>query len=136
MQEFLKILVKCPLCGTSLMNPTIMIDDLPAIVMEARTGSDRGRIYLSQIYGSYNKSFEGVEDIEGSIAEFSCPHCHEPFPHHEECECGAPMISLNLTSGGIIKVCTRNGCPGHSLEFVNADDAFLLFKGQDTSGLL
>ena len=49
--------------------------------------------------------------------------------------CQAPVIGLSLASGGIIKVCSRNGCRHHSLEFEDSRDALELFRNQDASGL-
>jgi len=118
------------------MDPDVSTDDLPSIALEAKIGGHVGRLYLSQVYGSYNKRFSEVEDIDDSIAEFSCPHCHRPFPVHQICDCGAPMIGLNLQTGGVIKICTRNGCKNHSLEFTDANDAYRLFQSQDRSGLV
>lgn len=132
----IKIEVKCPACRTSLMNSAVLTDNLPSIWVEAKVGGEQGYIYLSQVYGSYNKNFESVSDVENSIIELSCPFCHKPFPVYQSCDCKAPMIGLNLQSGGVIKICSRNGCKNHSLEFVDANDAFLFFKTQDKTGLI
>jgi len=61
------------------MNAEFQIDDLPAIDLQAKVRDELGHVYLSQIYGSFNKAFDNVDNIDGSIAEFSCPHCHNPF---------------------------------------------------------
>jgi hypothetical protein len=129
----IKILVKCPNCNKSLMHPELRVDDLPAIDLQAKVHDKMGHIYLSQIYGSYNKSFENVDDVPGSVVEVSCPLCNSPFPVHATCECKAPMIGFSLQLGGTIKICTRNGCKNHSLEFVDANHAFSLFQSQDES---
>ena len=132
----LKILVKCPNCGDSLINPNVQLDKLDAIHFQAKIGGAIGNLYLSQIYGSYLKRFEKLENIDQAIVECSCPHCHAPFPILGICECKAPIIGLGLKVGGIIKVCTRNGCKQHSLEFENADDAFYLFRCQSETDLM
>ena len=136
MSHMLNIKVKCPNCKKSLMNPQFPVDDLPSIHVQVKIGNKIGRIYLSQVYGSYNKHFENVDDIPDSIAEFSCLECQKPFPAYEKCGCKATMIGFSLIGGGTIKICTRNGCKKHSLEFVNANDAFSLFKDQDQTGLV
>jgi len=117
------------------MKPEVLIDDLPSIDIEAKVGKKIGHIYLSQIYGSFNKKFDNVDDVEGTIVGLFCPHCDHPFPVQQICDCKAPMIGFQLQSGGIIKVCSRNGCKNHSLEFANVNDAFILFQSQDESGL-
>ena len=117
------------------MTEKVLIDGLPAIELEAKLGEKIGKIYLSQEYGSYEKVFENVDDVVGSVAVFSCPHCHQPFPVVQICECKAPMIGLQLEVGGMIKICSRNGCKRHSLEFEDVNDAFMLFMRQDKTGL-
>ncbi|MEZ4526931.1 MAG: hypothetical protein R2941_13525 [Desulfobacterales bacterium] len=131
MTSQIKVSVKCPSCGKSLMNSEIQIDDLPSIGIAAKVGGKSGRVYLSQIYGSYNKKFEGVEDIPESVVDCSCPRCRKPFPIQKVCECNAPVATLNLEIGGTVNFCTRNGCSHHSVEFENLNDAFLLFQHQD-----
>lgn len=135
MTSQINIEVKCPHCGHSLMNDKVLLDDLPSIELEAKLGDKLGKIYLSQVYGSYQKKFEGVDDIIGSVASFACPHCHEPLPVVQICECKAPMIGLQLEVGGMMKICTRNGCKRHALEFEDVNDAFMLFMRKDETGL-
>lgn len=130
-----KIQAKCPGCSESLMNPSVRVDDLPSIALEAKVGHKAGYIYLSQVYGSYSKAFENVDDIEGSVAEIYCPHCHAGLPKEGTCACKAPIVSLTLHIGGTIKFCARNGCKKHSLEFEDVDTAFRLFQSQDDSSL-
>lgn len=117
------------------MNSSVQLDAEDSIQLQAKVLDKLGHIYLSQLYGSYEKSFDTVEDIEGSVAEFSCPHCHHAFPVFGACKCKAPIIGFALEIGGTIKICTRNGCKQHSLEFENVDDAFFLFRSQDDTHL-
>ncbi len=135
MSTHLKLTVKCPACGQSLMNPDVRVDGLPSIHLAVRGQDTPGSVYLSQIYGSYNKRFENVADVPGSVTPFSCPHCGVAFAPRSPCECGAPMIWVQLTMGGTINFCTRNGCTRHSLEFEDPDEAFILFQSQDETGL-
>ncbi|MFH1951993.1 MAG: hypothetical protein ABIL06_10305 [Pseudomonadota bacterium] len=117
MTEQPNVSVKCPICNKSLMNFEVQVDNLPSIQLEAKILDKLGHIYLSQVYGSYNKEFRNVDDIEGSIAAFSCPSCYSPFPVRGICDCKAPLINLELEIGGTVKICTRTGCKMHSLEF-------------------
>ena len=135
MNSQIKINVKCPKCDESLMNSQFIIDDLPSIDLQAKILDKVGHLYLSQIYGSYTKEFVGVDNINGAIVEISCPKCYNAFPVQGICECKAPIVGFTMKIGGIIKVCTRNGCKKHSLEFEDANAAFGLFKSQDSSGL-
>jgi len=115
------------------MYARLKVDELPSIKLRARVGKESGYVYLSQMYGSYDKKFRKVRDEDGSVIELTCPYCNTPFPEYQTCECGAPMIALDLKEGGIIRICTRNGCRNHALEFVDASDAFLLFQSQEES---
>ncbi|MFZ7126892.1 MAG: hypothetical protein ACOWWM_12135 [Desulfobacterales bacterium] len=118
------------------MQPKVQVDQLDSIQFLVKIRDRIGNLYLSQVYGSYNKIFEGVEDNPGDIVQCSCPRCHQPFPVLHSCSsCTAPIIGLDLEGGGIIKVCSRNGCKQHSLEFENIDEALNLFHNQDESGL-
>ncbi|GAB4332071.1 MAG: hypothetical protein Kow0037_09200 [Calditrichia bacterium] len=135
MTHSIHVQVKCPNCSVSLQNEKVSIDQLPSIELEAKLEDKVGKIYLSQLYGSFAKKFEGVKDIMGSIASFSCPHCHQPFPVVQICDCKAPLIGLQLEVGGLIKICSRNGCKKHALEFEDVNDALKLLLQQDSSGL-
>ena len=137
MASKIKIEAKCPDCRQSLMSSREKIDDLDSICLDVTAGKKNGHIYLSQIYGSYNKILEGIEETEGQILELSCPSCEKLLPEVKACEtCGAPMVEMDLKVGGSIKVCSRNGCEKHALEFENADDAFYLFMCDDESGYM
>ncbi|MFZ0390272.1 MAG: hypothetical protein WAN36_07405 [Calditrichia bacterium] len=133
MSNTIHISVKCPNCSHSLMNEDKLIDELPAIEMEAKSGDRLGKIFLSQEYGSYNKDFSEIPDVVGQVVGFSCPQCHQQLPVVEICECKAPMVGLQLLVGGKIKICSRNGCKRHALEFEDINDAFvLLMRGDET----
>lgn len=128
--------VQCPQCGMSLMTPRPKIDQLDAIQFLVKIGNRIGHLYLSQVYGSYEKIFENVEDVPDAVVECSCPHCYRPFPVHQACgSCSAAVIGLDLKVGGSIKICSRNGCKHHSLEFQDSQDALNLFRSQEMSGL-
>lgn len=135
MNHEIRVHVNCPNCNGSLMEPGVQVDALDSILFLAKVGNSRGHLYLSQIYGSYNKIFKQAEDLIGSIVECSCPRCSTPFPVVGSCRCEAPIIALNLKDGGKINVCTRNGCKKHSLEFEDINAAFSLFQNQDRTGL-
>ena len=135
MSNRIHIPVKCPICQVTLMNDKILIDDIPSIELEAKIGQKVGQIYLSQIYGSFEKQFINVDNVIGAIAIFSCPHCHQPLPVIQNCDCRAPMNGMLLEVGGMIKICSRNGCKRHSLEFEDVNDAFMLFMRKDQTGL-
>ena len=136
MTHQIEVSVKCPKCGESLMNPGVPVDEMPSIELEATIENKKGRVYLSQIYGSYNKIFEGVDDVPDTVVQCACPRCHNLLPTQRTCVCRAPVASVNLELGGTVNFCTRNGCKGHSLEFENPDDAFKLFLDKDESRYL
>ncbi|MBF0232230.1 MAG: hypothetical protein HQK62_09590 [Desulfamplus sp.] len=133
MMSQINVKVNCPSCQKSLINPEVKIDDLPSIEISAKISGKSGRVYLSQVYGSYQKIFVGVEDIPDTVVDCACPQCRKPFPVQKVCSCNAPVSTLNLEIGGRINFCTRNGCKHHSVEFENIDDAYLLFQQQHPS---
>ncbi|MGB9697224.1 MAG: FAD-dependent oxidoreductase [Ignavibacteria bacterium] len=76
MYNFVSLNVKCPLCGTSLMDPEQLVDNEPSIKLKIEVENKIGTINLSSIYGSYNYvcSFEVPEN---AIATFICPSCNQ-----------------------------------------------------------
>ncbi len=109
--------VKCPLCGKSLMDHEVKVDDASSIKLVITQNNKRGNIYLSSVYGSYNLSCD-IELAENEIAVFACPHCREEITTKDLCEaCQAPMSLVVLDMGGKIHFCSRRGCTKHSVEF-------------------
>ena len=97
MAHGLHIHVQCPHCGKALMTPEPKIDQLDSIHFLVKIGNRIGHLYLSQVYGSYEKIFENVEDLPDAVVECSCPLCYRPFPVHQACgSCGAAVIGLDL----------------------------------------
>ncbi len=128
--SLLLLAAKCPRCLSPLACRAVEVDGLPSIDLLAGIGDRVGHVHLSAIYGSFHRRFCGFPDIPGSVAEFCCPRCHEPFPIHGLCLCKAPMVAVDLAGGGFLRICSRNGCRQHHLEFEEANDAFLLYDSQ------
>ncbi|MHC1706071.1 MAG: hypothetical protein AB9842_00980 [Bacteroidales bacterium] len=137
MYDFVSLNLKCPVCGVSLMNKEITVDNKPSIHLDVIMEGQKGSVYLSSIYGSYNFSCN-VNLIQGIIAEFYCPHCHNEIISKSEClSCGAPMIPLYLDMGGKVSICSRSGCKNHFVEFEDLTQAMQkLYEdyGYDDSG--
>ncbi|MCF8372066.1 MAG: hypothetical protein K9H64_10615 [Bacteroidales bacterium] len=119
MYNFISLKVKCPKCRESLLDPQRKIDNVPGIKLLVSCNDQKGSIWLSSIYGSYNYMTD-IEIPEGTIAEFSCPHCKEEITGKASCEiCEAPMVPLNLEMGGYVRFCSRSGCTDHNVEFAD-----------------
>ncbi len=117
MYNFVSFSVKCPVCGVSLMDPEHTVDNSPGIKLNIRSYENRGNIYLSSIYGSYNYicDFTPARDEQ---AEFSCPACKSVLISEKKCSiCKAPMVPLYLDIGGVVEFCSRAGCKNHFVEF-------------------
>lgn len=135
MTHQIKIQVKCGHCNHDFMDTSKLLDDVPSIKIKARHGNQTGFIYLSSIYGSYVKEFENIEDEDQAIYEFFCPYCNRELDVVGLCECKAPMLALKMKQGGRIKICSRNGCKHHSMEFEDLNDAFQVLVNNDPTGL-
>lgn len=123
MFNFVSVKVKCPRCGTSLMDQEHPVDNEPSIKLNIKIDDEEGTIYLSSIYGSYNYTCD-LEVEEGKVARFFCPDCEDELTSDVECEeCGAPMIPLYLIEGGKITFCSRAGCKKHTAEFEDLSSA-------------
>ena len=117
MKKQISLSVKCPFCGRSLMNQDESLNGKPTIKLNIQTQNSRGTIYLCSIYECYDYHTE-VPLTEKEIVDFACPHCNKELNTREECHvCGAPMVSLLLTTGGRVSLCSRTGCPNHYVAF-------------------
>jgi NADH-quinone oxidoreductase subunit E len=108
--------VSCQRCNHSLMNSNHIIDHYPAIRFTVSFDQKHGWIELSSMYGSY-KVFSEHEIPLDTIVHFFCPHCHAELTGTSLCPaCNAPMASMIVRGGGIIQICSRQGCRSHMLD--------------------
>jgi predicted RNA-binding Zn-ribbon protein involved in translation (DUF1610 family) len=117
MKKQISLSVKCPFCGNLLMDTKTLLHGKPSIKLNIQTHTHRGTIHLCSIYECYDFITE-VPLTKKEIVDFSCPHCNKELNTKEECqECGAPMVSLLLQTGGRVSLCSRTGCPNHYVAF-------------------
>ena len=115
----IEVRIRCSRCGEDLMDEAHPMDGHPGIRVQGETGGEKGTIWLSSLYGSYNVDAE-VEAPENSVTRFSCPLCGESLESTRTCEiCGAAMVSFRLDGGGVIQICSRRGCKRHLIEFTD-----------------
>jgi hypothetical protein len=108
--QLLLLEVSCPNCQAVLTRGQQVA--LDAHVVD--THQD-GEVRLSALFGDYSVETDLVIG-EGAVTEFSCPSCDHSLMVDTPCAlCGAPMASVNLTSGGSLEFCGRRGCRGHAL---------------------
>ncbi len=125
MYNFVFLSVKCPVCGVSFMDEEHPVDNSPGIKLNIKSGDNRGTIYLSSIYGSYNYICD-ITLLNNEIVEFYCPHCNTKLISEKRCRvCKANMIPLYLDIGGTVEICSRVGCKNHLVEF---DDLSLALR--------
>ena len=123
MYEFVSLNLKCPHCGELLMDKEHLVDNEPSIKLFIDRGSEKGTIYLSAIYGSYNYTSD-IKIPIGEIATFSCTHCNAVLNTKSEClTCGAEMVPFYLDMGGKVSICSRSGCKNHHVEFEDLSQA-------------
>ncbi len=117
MEKRVSLNVKCPLCGKSLMDNDKFINGKPAVKLNITTEENRGVVWLCSFYDCHDKELS-IEVPEGEIVSFYCPHCNQELNMDHQCEiCEAPMVSLVIKAGGIVTVCSRNGCTNHHVIF-------------------
>lgn len=127
MQNFVSFTAKCPVCEALLMDKEHTVDNEPSIRLNIKSGENKGVIYLSSVYGSYNYicDFTPARDLP---AEFSCPICNSVLISDKKCNiCNAPMIPLYLDIGGEVDFCSRAGCKNHFVEFNDLTNALNRF---------
>ena len=115
-QRIFPVDVSCPRCNHSLIDREHLIDGFPAIRLTASFGKLHGWLRLSSLYGRPAAKEEHLIP-EGSVVDIFCPHCHAELLGSSSCsECDAPMIAMIIKNGGVLQLCTRRGCAGHSLD--------------------
>jgi NADH-quinone oxidoreductase subunit E len=115
-EKIFPVEVSCAYCNHSLMDNTYLIDNYPSISVTISFGKQHGWLKLSSLYGSPNVESD-CKIPDETLVNFFCPHCHTEFKAVNICSsCSAPMVSFVVRGGGIVHVCTRNGCKNHMLE--------------------
>jgi NADH-quinone oxidoreductase subunit E len=108
--------VSCYYCNHTMMDTSHIIDNYPSIWVTIAFGKKHGWLRLSSLYGSPNV-LSDCEVPEKSLVNFFCPHCHSELKAANVCSvCDAPMVPFIVRGGGIVQVCTRQGCKNHMLE--------------------
>jgi NADH-quinone oxidoreductase subunit E len=114
-ERIFSIKVACPRCNHSLMDHKHKIDDRPSIRVLCSSGDKHGWLRLSSLYGSFNSVSEH-EIPEDTISHFFCHRCHAELRSTQDCtRCAAPMVSLLVKGGGVVHICSRQGCKEHML---------------------
>ena len=115
------VLVKCPHCGKSLINPAKKLDNASSIEVNLTYAGKHAPLYMSSLYGSYKIETELPIPV-GKVAGFRCPHCNADLKSTRRCDaCNSQMIAFELKAGGQVQICSRRGCKKHVLEFQNPD---------------
>ncbi|MCK4752897.1 MAG: NAD(P)H-dependent oxidoreductase subunit E [Planctomycetes bacterium] len=110
--------VNCPNCNHDLKDETFEVDGCPSVKLIISLDHKEGWLRLSSLYGSCNFSTE-FEIPEGKVMNFTCPHCRKKLHSTSNCSmCGAPMISMLVSGGGIVSICSRRGCKNHMLDLI------------------
>jgi len=105
------------------MDEEQLVDNGPSIKANIRIEDRYGTIHLSSIYSSYNYICS-LDIRPHEVAEFSCPHCNGIIRSISECKvCKSPAVSFVHNFGGILNICSRVGCKGHTIEFDDLEDA-------------
>jgi NADH-quinone oxidoreductase subunit E len=106
------VVVSCPHCNHSLMDDGFSIEGRPSIRVTVAFDQYHGWLRLSSIYGRYNVYSEH-EIPRGVIVDIFCPHCHAELRSTWLCPtCEAPMVTMIVRGGGVVRLCSRRGCCG------------------------
>lgn len=130
MPKKISLSVKCPHCGTSFMDENRLLNNKPSIKLNIETSRARGIIRLCSIYGCFDHQSNIILE-ENEVAKFFCPHCNKEVISQDVCNvCEAPMIPLNLKTGGTVYICSRKGCSKHFLAFEDIDTEIRIFYNE------
>ncbi len=108
--------VRCPHCRQSLMDPGQLIDSAPSIHLTLCRNGDRRSLHLSCLYGSFTSVCDEEVPVD-SVVGLACPKCGHELTGDWICpECGAGMARLLVQEGAVLKICSRRGCRGRTLD--------------------
>ncbi len=114
--RFFPVALRCGLCNKSLMDPSHLIDGHPSVQLTAAYGGQRGPVRFSSLYGSSAVEHNLNIPIDG-VTDFSCPHCGGALRSEACCpECESPMAPMLVEGGGLVQICTKRSCKGHTLD--------------------
>lgn len=115
-EEVFHIHALCPNCNRSLMTPEHKLDDHPMIHVTASFNNMHGWVRLSSQWGD-PRVFSEYEIPKDTLVNFFCPRCHSELRATTPCpRCDAPTIPMLNKRGGIITLCSRQGCKEHMLD--------------------
>jgi predicted RNA-binding Zn-ribbon protein involved in translation (DUF1610 family) len=126
MEKLIVLSVKCPHCGTSLMDESHKVNGHPGIKINIETERERGLLWLCPIYDCF-KHDSNITLKDKELVKFFCPHCNKSLIREIPCEiCKAPVVGFNINVGGKVNVCSRKGCTNHYVVFEDINDALQL----------
>ena len=127
MSKIIAINVKCPHCGTSLMDRNNRVNDMPSINLNTKNNGKEGSILLCSVYGCTDHK-STMDFSENDLVEFYCPHCNEKLNSSVKCKkCDGDMVKFNCEIGGVVSICSRNGCNSRYVMFEDIEDAMRRF---------
>ena len=120
-QQIFPVKVGCPHCDHSLMDAEHPTSGQPSIRVVAAFDHKRGWLRLSSLYGVCAAQAEHEIPID-TMVELFCPHCDTTLLGSANClECEAPMAQMVVRGGGVLRVCSRCGCDGQTLDLDGPD---------------
>jgi NADH-quinone oxidoreductase subunit E len=110
------IRARCSRCNHSLMDPAYPIDGQPSIRVSIVSDRQQGWLRLSSLHGSGHISTDCDVPCNG-VARFFCPYCHAELVAGSDCPvCEAPLVSLIVEGGAMLRICSRRGCEKQLLD--------------------
>lgn len=123
MAKQISLNLKCLKCRHSLMDHNHLVNDMPSVKLEVSSNGKRGVMWLCSTYGCYDHETD-LEFPHEAVVDFYCPHCKEKLNTKILCQvCDAPMVKFNIEIGGVVSVCSRNGCKNHYVMFEDLEMA-------------
>ncbi len=130
MKKAIKLSLKCPYCGKSLMDETHKLHEDDSIKLNIEASGVKGQLWLCSIYGCYDHEAD-IQLKENEIVEMTCPHCNKSLLREIKCQkCNAPVVGMNITVGGRVNICSRKGCTNHYVVFEDMQDALTLLYNE------
>lgn len=111
----------CP-NGHDLVTSQIHFNNFKGVKLQVSTGSQKGIVFMSPIYGEKCRASVGVDLKFSELYELSCPDCGVRLPAFGPCTCGGELMTLfldeKLSFSNCIAVCNSFGCPHSEIKSV------------------
>ena len=105
----------------SLIDNEFKIDGLPALKVKVVSNGKEGMVHLDPVYGKHRNHYNLGFNVDKET-KFVCPDCSSSLVQPDKIcpECGAPVLSFEISGQGIYEVCSSENSNWEKWDFVDS----------------